>query len=627
MIRILYEYLIFIRIMKFVFTVLLAVLFSLFLPLSADASGGISWNHQIILDKIVYLNGEKVPITILGDGNRSIFVEVSDITNGVSSVVFSEQTSLKNELAEFEFTPDYNSDSYRYKVDVYDITPDNGERQLKNSVYFFTRQNAENIVISEFTTEKDSILPSEGFSFGMRVEDGLGKSIDFVNPSVRMYYLTSSGEESRDTFEITYDESSQKYFGWMEIPKDFEFSGVAQMKATIRGPENLKEITSNTLIKEIEIIDTGVKQLCNENDEGCTQTKEIIVKNIHFLKDEIYPNELVFYEAEITDQDGNPLALHITGRVDYQAPWGPSNFSPVGTYDLTKKRFIGEMTVPYEIIPGEHTMKLDVHGEQYGSLPFSGPSEIKFSILEKPGQIDTLFSSDSPSGSKFYFMGEPQVIRGTIVSGHYYSPPLSNHPVSILVYGDPRNGDKVLLESIQTSSDENGMFREELTLDDRNICDYEVVLQSEYKGFEQTQEINFRMTNTKTFDVLWQDENIPVTVDSSCSIPLSMDFDQPNKKMVVEADTDDEQKFFTIEFPYRLLNGELAVLVNGETNDYVSIHKQHDGYSIKIRADSAHTTVEVIGTTAIPEFETIVMMILAASIIPIILTRNKLILR
>ena len=66
-----------------------SVLFSLFQPLNADASGRIFWNHQIILDKIVFLNGELVPITILGDGNRTILVEIHDITNKDNSTIFS----------------------------------------------------------------------------------------------------------------------------------------------------------------------------------------------------------------------------------------------------------------------------------------------------------------------------------------------------------------------------------------------------------------------------------------------------------------------------------------------------------------------------------------------------------
>ena len=435
-----------------------SVLFSLFHPLDADASGRIFWNHQIILDKIVYLDGEFVPINILGDGNRTILVEIHDITNKDNSAIFSEQTNLEDEYAAFEFTPNYDSDSYQYRIDVYDISPENGEQKLKDSAYFFTKQNADKIIISEFDFEKDKILPSEGFSFGMKIEDGLGNTLDFVKPSVRMYYEVASGEDSRGTHEIIFDESSQKYFGWMEIPKDFEFSGIAQMKATVRGIENLKEITSNTVIQEIEIIDSGVKHLCNVNDKECIQAEEIIVKNIHFLTNEIYPNELVFYEAEIVDSSGNPLALYVTGRVDYQAPWGPSSFSPVGTYDLTKKKFVGELTVPNEIIPGQYTMKLDVHGKQTGRVPFSGISEVDFVIQGRPNSFDTLFEpsslGDSIGESRHYSIGDSRIIEVQLVQGHYYSQPIANHPASILVYGTNwETFEPNLLEVFQVESD------------------------------------------------------------------------------------------------------------------------------------------------------------------------------
>lgn len=606
-----------------------SVLFSLFQPLNADASGRIFWNHQIILDKIVYLSGEFVPIAILGDGNRTVFVEIHDITNKDNSAIFSEQTNLKDESVSFEFTPNYDSDSYQYRIDVYDISPENGEQKLKDSAYFFTKQNADKIIISEFDFEKDKIRPSEGFSFGMKIEDGLGNTLDFVKPSVRMYYETASGEESRGTHEIIFDESSQKYFGWMEIPKDFEFSGIAQMKATVRGIENLKEITSNTVIQEIEIIDSGVKHLCNVNDKECIQTEEIIVKNIHFLTNEIYPNELVFYEAEIVDSSGNPLAMYVTGRVDYQAPWGPSNFSPVGTYDLTKKKFLGELTVPNEIIPGQYTMKLDVHGKQTGRVPFSGISEVDFVIQARPNSFDTLFEpsslGDSIGESRHYSIGDPRIIEVQLVQGHYYSPPIANHPASILVYGTNwETFEPNLLEVFLVESDSNGFIHKELILDDRNQCSYDVKVISEYDGFEDGHEFDFDMSNSEIFYFQWDDEKIPVTVMGECSIPLSMNFNQPNKTLTIELDTSDAKKQFGIHFPHKLLDGDLTVLINDDVGfDNFSVNKKLDETIVGVDANSNYTKVEIIGTSAIPEFGVIVMMIMLISVLPIILLRKQ----
>ena len=615
---------------KFLTLVLSAViLFSFFQPSDADASGRIFWNHQIILEKTVYLNGEKIPILIQGDGNRSVLVEIHDLTNKENPVVFSEQTQLKDELAVLEFTPNYDSDSYQFRIDIHDISPDDGEQKLRDSAYFFTKQNAENIIISDFDLEKDRVLPSEGFSFALSIDDGLGNPLDFVKPSVRMYYSTVSGEESRGAHEITFDKSSQKYFGWMEIPKDFEFSGIANMKATARGIENLKEVTSNTLVKEIEIIDSGVKQLCNVNDAGCVQTEEIVVKNIYFLKDTIYPNELVFYEAEITDQFGNPLALYVTGRVDYQASWGPSNFSPVGTYDLTKKKFIGELTIPSDIIPGQYFMKLDVHGKQSGKLPFSGISEIDFVIKERPNSFDTLFEpsslSDSIGEQRHYSLGESRMIDVQLVQGHHYSSPLANHPASILVYGtDWKNFEPPLLEVFEVTSDSNGIVSKELTLDDRNHCNFDVKVISEYDGYEDGHEFDFEMANTEIFYFKWNDEKIPVTVKGNCSLPISMNFDQPHKIMTVELDTSDAKKQFGIHFPHRLLDGELTVLVNGNVDfENVSVDKKHDETVVGVSSISNHTKVEIIGTSAIPEFEAIALMIMTMSILPLVLLRKQ----
>jgi len=144
-----------------------------------------------------------------------------------------------------------------------------------------------------------------------------------------------------------------------------------------------------------------------------------VVKSIEFMQDVIYPDELGFYEVEITDADGNPVELFVTGRVDYEAPWGPSNFSPVGNYDKEKQRFVGELTAPREIAPGNYVLKLNVHGSFGGPLAFSGISEVDFVIAERPGSMETLFLPSSLDSIRrdyrFYHMDEPRIIEVQLV--------------------------------------------------------------------------------------------------------------------------------------------------------------------------------------------------------------------
>ena len=354
-----------------------------------------------------------------------------------------------------------------------------------------------------------------------------------------------------------------------------------------------------------------------------------VVQSVEFMQDVIYPDELGFYEVEITDADGNPVELFVTGRVDYEAPWGPSNFSPVGNYDKEKQRFVGELTAPREITPGNYTLKLDVHGWHDGPFAFSGIKQVEFVIGERPGSMETLFLPSSLDSIRrdyrFYHMDEPRIIELQLVKGHYYSPILANHSASILVYGIDNEHNRVMLEAFQGTSDSNGMIRQELFLDDRNYCEYDVVIKSEYNGFEHAEEIDYRMTNIESFYFTWEDEKIPVTIEGRCSVPLSMSFSQPDKTMTVEVDTTDAKKQFEIHFPHRLLDGDLTVLVNGEIDEDIgSVEKRRDEAIVNVGTTTDFTTVEIIGTSAIPEFEAFAAMILTISILPIILlNRNR----
>ena len=138
---------------------------------------------------------------------------------------------------------------------------------------------------------------------------------------------------------------------------------------------------------------------------------EFVVQNVKFMQDVFYPNELGFYEVEITDRNKNPVEMFVTGRVDYESPWGPSNFSPVGNYDKENQRFVGELTVPGEIIPGNYTLKLNVHGSGK-SFPFSGISEVDFVIGERSGSFVTLFEPSSLGSlmgeNRNYSIGSPE---------------------------------------------------------------------------------------------------------------------------------------------------------------------------------------------------------------------------
>jgi predicted secreted protein with PEFG-CTERM motif len=136
----------------------------------------------------------------------------------------------------------------------------------------------------------------------------------------------------------------------------------------------------------------------------------------------------------------------------------------------------------------------------------------------------------------------------------------------------------------------------------------------------------------------------------------SFAFDKNSKKISLEVEHfDNEAGQFLVAIPSNLISGEITVIKDGypvftltqenlHDNDYGPEMDPENGdirhsYSLRGKIIENYTQIsynfipkktseiEIIGTTAIPEFQAVSIVILAVSIFPIILARNKLILR
>jgi hypothetical protein len=84
-----------------------------------------------------------------------------------------------------------------------------------------------------------------------------------------------------------------------------------------------------------------------------------------------------------------------------------------------------------------------------------------------------------------------------------------------------------------------------------------------------------------------------------------LQFDKEAKKIVLQADSPDPLKRIDISIPHELLYGNYKVLVNGAEQDLESTGniKKIEGYTLfSIRLDEEASAIEIMGTTAIPEF-------------------------
>jgi len=177
------------------------------------------------------------------------------------------------------------------------------------------------------------------------------------------------------------------------------------------------------------------------------------------------------------------------------------------------------------------------------------------------------------------------------------------------------------LETQNTVSDENGEFSfffEPLGLQPGS---FSVLLTSTDDKTESERGIQFP-SNIKDYVVFAERENFTISVDAGYSIPKDLIFDKENKKITIDIDTSDSLKQVSILVPHELLNGKYTVFENGVEQNLVDYgrYSEINGYSeFRPWIDSDHTRVEIVGTTVIPEFQSVAVIVLIASILPIIL--------
>ncbi len=119
--------------------------------------------------------------------------------------------------------------------------------------------------------------------------------------------------------------------------------------------------------------------------------------------------------------------------------------------------------------------------------------------------------------------------------------------------------------------------------------------------------------------VQWQDKKFDVRIITLGDVS-SFEFDQPNKKITF--DVNDENKYFTLVMPLELLWKPYQVLLNGNSTLHHDFNSDGKTVWISIKPDKAGT-VEIIGTSAVPEFPLASLLIFASAMIVVVRYKNK----
>ena len=119
--------------------------------------------------------------------------------------------------------------------------------------------------------------------------------------------------------------------------------------------------------------------------------------------------------------------------------------------------------------------------------------------------------------------------------------------------------------------------------------------------------------------VKWQDKKFDVRIITLGDIS-SFKFDQPNKKITF--DVNDENKYITLVIPLELLWNPYQVLLNGNATLDHEFYSDGKTMWLGIKPDKTGT-VEIIGTSAVPEFPLVSLLIFGSAMIVVVRYKNK----
>jgi len=202
-------------------------------------------------------------------------------------------------------------------------------------------------------------------------------------------------------------------------------------------------------------------------------------------------------------------------------------------------------------------------------------------------------------------------------------PALPNIPIKAeLKRYDMQKGEWLeTLATKETTSDKDGFFNLFFEPLGTRLGFYTILVTGQYEEKDHTVGIEFPH-NTKNYTITAEGKDFHVYVDAWSAIPLDIEFDQQNKKLTLDIDTSDSYKRAEIFISHELLDGEFTFFVNGVQRTDIETYKE-TGYSyISPGIVTDKTKIEIIGTTAIPEFP-VAALVLVASIITTIFFSKK----
>lgn len=340
---------------------------------------------------------------------------------------------------------------------------------------------------------------------------------------------------------------------------------------------------------------------------------KIIISDVKLLAPKVKQGEQIKLEARIVDGVGNPIHyLRVSANSQVPTQNCPDQEAGVGgdmspLYSIQPRYWSegiinGTIPVSDTAKPGTYDLVIGIGSNIAGYS--STQTTTQFQIIEtdhrdKPYALFGIFSPHFGSG----FMTQSTInITGT-TNYNQCGPALPHVSVKAEIkrYDMQKSTHIETLKTKETVSDENGIFHISFDPIGLRTGYYTIILTATYQGIHDTRGSEMPH-NIKNFIISTEGKNFTVMVDSWYFIPLNATFDKENKKLTLDLNTSDSFRRVDFTIPSELLDGKFTVLVNGQERD--GVIRNYDGYSSfsPWPSEDNHTTIEIIGTSAIPEF-------------------------
>jgi hypothetical protein len=159
--------------------------------------------------------------------------------------------------------------------------------------------------------------------------------------------------------------------------------------------------------------------------------------------------------------------------------------------------------------------------------------------------------------------------------------------------------------SNETTISFSGLGEDFMRLTQESPGEYLIRMTANYEGKEYSNFAIARIHNYKTFLISAENRDFAVKVDGWYSNPGELQFEQDAKKVMFNVNSTDPLRRTDISIPHGLLDGGFNVLVNGMKQDLEKKGniKTIEGYTLfSVSLDEGPNSIEIIGTTVVPEF-------------------------